>query len=282
MRIISIITAVVVIFALYVLVFERDSFDKLASGNSIKSVVEARLEEQNTSAETEISDQEVTQQIDNVSELVSVVVYASSSQTLGSYVVLRGETEAARFVEVRSETFGQVVSEPLRKGSFVKKNDILCRLDEGTRKTALADAAASLEEAKALIPQTEAKLNEANSRLEEAKINFNAATKLSQGGYASETRVASAEAAMRSAEAGVATATAGFESTRARIQSAEAGVAAAEKEIERLIIKAPFEGTLESDTAEIGSLLQPGALCGTIIQLDPIKLVGFLLSLIHI
>ena len=29
MRIISIITAVVVIFALYVLVFERDSFDKL-------------------------------------------------------------------------------------------------------------------------------------------------------------------------------------------------------------------------------------------------------------
>jgi multidrug efflux system membrane fusion protein len=81
---------------------------------------------------------------------------------------------------------------------------------------------------------------------------------------------------MRSAEAGVATATAGFESTRARIQSAEAGVAAAEKEIERLIIKAPFEGTLESDTAEIGSLLQPGALCGTIIQLNPIKLVGFL------
>ena len=169
--------------------------------------------------------------------------------------VLRGETEAARFVEVRSETFGQVVSEPLRKGSFVKKNDILCRLDEGTRKTALADAAAKLEEAKALIPQTEAKLDEANSRLEEAKINFNAATKLSQGGYASETRVASAEAAMRSAEAGVATATAGFESTRARIQSAEAGVAAAEKEIERLIIKAPFGGPLESDTAEILSLI---------------------------
>ncbi len=122
MRIISIITAVVVIFALYVLVFERESFDKLANGNSIKSVVEARLERQNTSAEIEISDQEVTQQIENVSELVSVVVYASSSQTLGSYVILRGETEAARFVEVRSETFGQVVSEPLRKGSFVKKN----------------------------------------------------------------------------------------------------------------------------------------------------------------
>ena len=56
-------------------------------------------------------------------------------------------------------------------------------------------------------------------------------------------------------EAGVATATAGFK-YRARIQSAEAGVAAAEKEIERLIIKRPLR-ELRSDTAEIGSLLQP-------------------------
>jgi multidrug efflux system membrane fusion protein len=32
---------------------------------------------------------------------------------------------------------------------------------------------------------------------------------------------------------------------------------------------------LESDTAELGSLLQPGGLCATVIQLDTIKLVGF-------
>ena len=55
---------------------------------------------------------------------------------------------------------------------------IFCgKLDEGTRKAALADAVARLEEAKALIPQTEARLGEANSRLDEAQINFNAASK---------------------------------------------------------------------------------------------------------
>ena len=32
---------------------------------------------------------------------------------------------------------------------------------------------------------------------------------------------------------------------------------------------------MESDTAELGSLLQPGGLCATVLQLDPIKLVGF-------
>ena len=62
------------------------------------------------------------------------------------------------------------------------------------------------------------------------------------------------------------------QSPRAQV---EAAVAAARKEIERLEIRAPFAGLLESDAAELGSLLQPGSLCATIIQLDPIKLVGF-------
>ena len=48
-------------------------------------------------------------------------------------------------------------------------------------------------------------------------------------------------------------------------------MALAQKEIERLTITASFDGILESDTAELGSLLQPGSLCATVIQLDPIN-----------
>ena len=62
---------------------------------------------------------------------------------------------------------------------------------------------------------------------------------------------------------------------RLEVRVAEAAVAAAQKEIDRLTIKATFGGLLESDTAEIGSLLQPGSACATVIQLDPIKIVGF-------
>jgi len=52
-------------------------------------------------------------------------------------------------------------------------------------------------------------------------------------------------------------------------------VAASQREIDRLTITAPFEGLLESDSAELGSLMQPGGLCATVIQLNPIKVVGF-------
>eukprot|EP00903_Cladosiphon_okamuranus_P021720 g19969.t1 len=45
--------------------------------------------------------------------------------------------------------------------------------------------------------------------------------------------------------------------------------------MDRLVLHAPFNGILESDTAELGSLLQAGSLCATVIQLDTIKLVGY-------
>ena len=104
---------------------------------------------------------------------------------------------------------------------------------------------------------------------------MNAARQLSEGGFASETRVVSAEASVESAAAGVSRANSGLIAAQAGIEAAQAAVASAEREIERLTITAPFQGLLETDTAEIGSLMQPGGLCGTIVQLDPIKLVGF-------
>jgi multidrug efflux system membrane fusion protein len=271
MRIISLITAVLVVSILYVLVFERDVLKGFSNGKNIADLTG----DLGNGPELSNEDNFIFPTKDTIKKIISVVVVESTAKTIDSSVILRGETAAARLVEVRSETSGQVVNEPLRKGMAISQGQILCGLDPGTRQASLADAVAGLAEARARVPETQAKLNEAQARLTEAKINFNAANKLSEGGYASETRVASAEASVRAAEAGVASATAGFETTRSRIQSAEASVAIAKKEIERVSLKAPFSGILETDTAELGTLLQPGALCAEIIQLNPIKFIGF-------
>ncbi len=168
-----------------------------------------------------------------------------------------------------------MVSAPLRKGSQVKTGDPLCVLDPGTRPAQLAEAQARLVEAQVRTPEAQARLDEAHAQLKEAQINLTASQKLSEGGFASETRLAAAEAAERSAIAAIASAQSGLKTTAAGIQSAEASVIAAQKEVGRVTITAPFDGLLESDTAELGTLLQPGSLCATVIQLDEIKLVGF-------
>ena len=74
----------------------------------------------------------------------------------------------------------------------------------------------------------------------------------------------------RRATGTVATTAAGSNTSAAR-----AALANAELELSRVAIHAPFAGLLESDTAELGSFLSTGADCPTIIQLDTVKLVGF-------
>ena len=280
MRFLSLVTAALVLSGLYALVFEREAVRAISQGaplSSLFSGVDAKAAvkyENQKNDQISAAEKGDTAQSEG-SDAVKVKAIKSAAREINSAVVLRGQTQAARQVDVRAETSGQVISEPLRKGAFVNEGQTLCQLDPGIRESSLTDAVARLAEAEARVPETQARLEEAESRLDEARINYNAAKKLSEDGYASETRVAATEASVSSAQAGVATARAGFKATRSGIRSAQAAVAAAEKEIDRLTLTAPFDGILESDTAELGSLLQPGALCGVVIQLDPIKVVGF-------
>lgn len=267
MRIIPVITAILVSAFLYMFVFERDTLVAFAQNTSPSgdetAVADSAQANDEASSDTPASTS------------VGVVAMHSVAQTIDSAVVLRGRTEAARQVSVAAETSGLVISEPLRKGAFVNAGELLCRLDPGIRDASLAEARARLAEAKGRVPEAQAGVTEADARVREAEINLNAARQLSQDGFATETRLASAQATRDAASAGVQRASSAVVSAEAGIEAAEAGVASAEREIERLSIMAPFSGLLETDTAELGSLMQPGTLCATIVQLDPIKLVGF-------
>ncbi|QIE54537.1 efflux RND transporter periplasmic adaptor subunit [Pikeienuella piscinae] len=99
-----------------------------------------------------------------------------------------------------------------------------------------------------------AELAEAKARLSEAQQNFEASEQLSKKGFTTETRA---------------------NAMIAELAQAHARVLRAELNIERLAIAAPFDGILESDTAELGSLLQSGSTCATLIALDPIKLIAY-------
>lgn len=99
-----------------------------------------------------------------------------------------------------------------------------------------------------------AELAEAEARLAEANVEAEAATRLNQRGFAAETTL---------------------RTRQAQLGAAQARLDRVRWDITQLEIRAPFDGFLESDTAELGALLAPGALCATIIDLTQIKLAGF-------
>ncbi|SFC57150.1 efflux RND transporter periplasmic adaptor subunit [Tropicimonas isoalkanivorans] len=265
MRWFSILIAAVVAALIFMLVMHRESVFRFA-GMDVDEAAPA-----NVPNEPEEAAAEVTDDVDRV----SVVAMESLTQVIDSAVLVRGRTEAARQVEVRAETTGQIVSDPLRKGALVKAGQLLCEIEPGVRLAQLSEAKAQLASAKAGLPVSEARVEEAQALLEEAEINDRAASRLGREGFASETRVASTRASVSSARAGVASARSGLEAATSQVEAAAAAVALAEKEIDRLTIEAPFDGLLETDTAELGALMQPGSACATVIQLDPMKLVGF-------
>ncbi|MBL4628570.1 MAG: efflux RND transporter periplasmic adaptor subunit [Roseicyclus sp.] len=304
MRLFPLLTAALVSVALYFVVLDREAMSDFA--DRFVGFAQEVAPEPNVSPTeiTPLGDAEIAAAAAAADDRrIRVVVRRSEAIVTENAVLLRGRTEALRLVEVASETSGRIISTPIRAGAFVVDGQVMCELDPGTSQTALEEAGARLAEAQARVLEAEARLPEAQARLPEARamlaqaeaqlvsaeIDGNAASRLNESGFGSDTRaasaaagVAAAQASVESAGAGVQAADAGIQSAQANIQSAMAGVRAAEASVTRaeeaislLTIHAPFAGLLEADTAELGSLMRPGAICATIIQLDPIKLVGF-------
>ena len=116
MRILSFILAVMVAVALYLWIIERERtiayVTKVMAGNETSEPLQT---------DEEI---EVVGETPNTNALIKVVAHNSVAREIDSAVILRGQTEAARQVDVRAETTSTVVSPPLRKGAFIA-NSIL-------------------------------------------------------------------------------------------------------------------------------------------------------------
>ena len=100
MRLLSVLTAILVVATLYLVVFERNALLDFAGTTTAEAVAP---EETTQSAGDTASEPNNT---------VSVVALRSRARTVDGAVVLRGRTEAVRQVELRAETSGRIVSDP--------------------------------------------------------------------------------------------------------------------------------------------------------------------------
>lgn len=147
-------------------------------------------------------------------------------------IILRGRTDSVRTVQLMAETSGTIVKLMKGKGDRVKPGDRIAQLS-------LQDREARRLEAVALVKQRE--------------IERNAAVKLTQKGYKSETAAAAAEA---------------------QLDAAKAALKRIEVEISQLVIRAPFEGTISARQVQLGAFVGVGDPVVTIVDQDPILIVG--------
>ena len=118
--------------------------------------------------------------INNEETVVKVKAKKIKSELRQSNVLVQGRTESNRNVLVSSETNGIVREIFVKKGDFVKKDQILCKLSTDSRK-------AKLDEAKALMLQK--------------KLEWDASKVLVEKGYRSQTKAAGSKAAYDASKA---------------------------------------------------------------------------------
>lgn len=103
------------------------------------------------------------------------------------------------------------------------------------------------------VEDRDANLKEAMAGLAQAKLDLDGAKQLAAKGLQSDAMIAGAEARMAAAEAVV---------QRRKLEKS------------RLKITAPFAGVVEDTHMEVGQFVTPGASCVTLVDLDPMLLIG--------
>ncbi len=122
----------------------------------------------------------VTQPVNRSFEQMKVAVLQSEASEVSREIVLQGELEPRRQVEIRAQTASQVTGLPIVKGKQVAAGTLIIELAAEDRR---------------------AQLQRAQAEVRSQKLEVDGARKLEQKGLQAETRVKAAEAALATARA---------------------------------------------------------------------------------
>ncbi|MFY9328048.1 MAG: efflux RND transporter periplasmic adaptor subunit [Georgfuchsia sp.] len=154
-----------------------------------------------------------------------------------------GSVAACRRAKIAPSSPGHIALLPVKKGQRVKQNELLLELwnDDLTARELLARE--QLETAKSHVIEA---CQMANAAVSEAKQQ----RALRDKGFVSDERVVRAEAQARSSQATC-------ESTRTQVKEAEARIAASRADVQRTVLRAPFNGVVAEINGELGEYVTP-------------------------
>ena len=216
--------------------------------------------------------------------IFSVETKIFNSSLIDQSIELQGQTIHNKKIDVKSETSGKIKSIKFARGNKVSSNSEMIKISLEDRSEKLLSAKKDLERlSKELI------LNEKNrdnllrqniERIELYDIEYASAKQLIDKGLSSKSKLSLASFNLANAKADREDIKIKFESTLANLEAQISNVKSVLKniklDIEKTIIKAPFDGIVSEKMVEETEFISIGTPLFTIIDLDPIKIEGYL------
>jgi multidrug efflux pump subunit AcrA (membrane-fusion protein) len=224
-----------------------------------------------------------------------VTTAAAIKRELPRFFEATGSLAGDQQTDVAPQTSGKVVAIGVDIGSYVKRGQMLVRLDESELKLRVDQAAAQVEQAKAAVRQSEEKIGlrsgqafdpnkvaevaAAKVALDLAEKNLKRAEKLIESGDVSRSfyddQRARRDQLKEQYEVQVAQARqnyAGVDVSRTNVANAQAALALARKNLSYAVIPAPIDGFVSERTADLGEYVSPQQKVVTIVRTNPLRI----------
>lgn len=171
----------------------------------------------------------------------------------GAAISAEGVVQSQRVVTLTAEVTGKLieVSPNLVPGGKVRQDEILAVIDPADYRAAMEQAKASKERTVSAVADAELALQQEKAKRDQALRDWK---KLGKGEPSD----------LLARVPQIASVAARLESARADIESAKAEVARAARNLERTVIRAPFDAVVREESVEVGAVLAPGAMLATL------------------
>ena len=229
---------------------------------------------------------------------VPVVIEVSTTpailRQLPRYFEATGSLAANEQSDVMPSTTGKVVALGVDMGSYVRRGQMIVRLDPNDLRLRLEQAQAQLDQARATVRQNEAKIGlrpgqkfnpesvpevaSARAALDLAEKNLRRHEKLIESGDVSRAAYDQQRAqrdqlreqyqvAIHQAQQNYAA----VASAKAAVDAAQSQVGLAKRSLEYALVTAPISGVVSERTANLGEYVSPQQKVATIVNMNPVR-----------
>ncbi|MGI9067030.1 MAG: efflux RND transporter periplasmic adaptor subunit [Pyrinomonadaceae bacterium] len=226
--------------------------------------------------------------------VVDVTTAPAIMRELPRFFEATGSLTGDQQTDVAPSVAGKVVAIGVDLGSYVKRGQMIVRLDDVDAKLRVQQAQAQIEQAKAALRQAEEKAGiraghlfdptrvpeVANARvgLELAEKNLRRAEKLIESGDVSRSvydqQKAQRDQLKEAYESALSLARQNFAAVataRANLANAESQLGLAQRTLSYALVFSPIDGYVAERTADLGEYVSPTAKVATIVRINPLR-----------
>jgi RND family efflux transporter MFP subunit len=226
---------------------------------------------------------------------IEVTTAAAIKRELPRFFEATGSLAGDQQTDVAPQTSGKVVAVGVDIGSYVRRGQMLVRLDDAELKLRVAQASAQVEQAKAAVRQAEEKIGlrpnqtfdpnrvaevaAAKVTLDLAEKNLQRAEKLIESGDVSRSfydeQRARRDQLKEQYEVALAQARqnyAAVDVSRTNVANAQAQLALAQKNLQYAVIPAPIDGYVAERVADLGEYVSPQQKVVTLVRTNPLRI----------